>query len=252
MDTNNGKYFDYASRIAGWRHLIIALILLSAVLKAIDLMRSFFPTPFEATQYLDVLICFLTLLYLILYYTGNYCTFLGNKGRLSGLLANAFGKTLIGESEGRYDNSCISPGVPRLFMNSYQNCFYTYHTSCYMLKKRWPVPLVIMLAILICAIFSLSDVLVFILQIAVILQILVSYIRLFDFCNQLEKCLQGFTDNVNARSCDKEQALVYVLRYEHILAHYTIGLDSAIFCKIKDELDEKWINIVKQAKKHFD
>lgn len=177
------------------------------------------------------------------------------KARRCDLFDNSFGtKYNTNYSIEYYSNDDISLGIYKTIVNIFQNCFWSLEISKKMKKSALVKTILFFSIIIIFAIFGFSNNIFSIpmLQIFLSKEVLIKYINICRYNKELEIIFEDlkklFSDKLIKENPEQKIGeLVYIVtKYECNISNYKLDLDSKIFEKENDVLENEWIEIKKR------
>jgi hypothetical protein len=164
--------------------------------------------------------------------------------RLKGFFDNSSKLRFLDEDvQGYYDNDGIKPGLYKLAVNSFQNCFYTCNIAKRMTPKLALRNIAFFLLFIIVAALHWNGAFVLsVTQLFVSSLFLWTLFQHFYFVHCVKRTLAGFQETFSVLQKDAQQAiaLFHVVCYEKALASYGNLLDSSIYNKLNSALDMQW------------
>ncbi|HOX84356.1 MAG TPA: hypothetical protein PKW76_10220 [bacterium] len=151
-------------------------------------------------------------------------------------------------------NKELSPGLYKLAVNGFENCFFTYHIVNKMVAKYLIKNGVLAIAFFVFAYIGFKN-MVFVVNL--ILQLVISsffvdgLIKYFIYKKRVEYVFNQFcnffSDPIKKFDNDKIAKIIrMILEYETLLSWSTISIDSKIYNKSKDQLNKEWEELKKR------
>lgn len=168
-----------------------------------------------------------------------------NKRRLD-FIDNSFGTNLSGErSVAYYTNDKLNPGIYKMAVNCFENCYFSYHVS-----RRMLIPIVLrnlaMIAIFVfVASLGQKNVVILLIQLAIPVFLLQQLVRLVIFVLHTENILSNFKSLFSGMKHQPYESRIpelirCIMEYESNISWASILLSQKIFDRQNKALSEKW------------
>ena len=177
------------------------------------------------------------------------------KTRRFDLFDNSFGtKYNISSSIEYYSNDNISLGIYKLIVNVFQNCFWSFEISKKMKKLELIKTIIFSIIIIIFAILGFSNHILStsMLQLFLSREIIIKCINIYRYNKELEIIFEDlkkiFSDKlIKENPGQKIGEIIYIItKYECNISNYKLDLNSKIFKKENNILENKWVEIKKR------
>lgn len=167
-------------------------------------------------------------------------------------LDNSFDTNFSGKkSQNYFTNEKLSPGIYKLAVNSFENCFHTQFVMSKMFAKILPQTILIIIAFLVSAYIGNREVVRLFFELSLPIILVQRLIKAIFFTSRLETILDGFKHLFNdllKSDIDNKtaEALKHILDYETALSWASMPTSSKIFFKYKDQLAQDWLDLKSQ------
>lgn len=253
-------HYENWQTIAKWRKAATVTFYFGFVLSVLTALKDY-PVisqmlaehPVQA-HFLSLLLNSLTILTLFAYLFVDivveyYLSPAAEEKRKADFLDNAFGTTLLAKNSiDYYTNDDLSPGLYKAAVNLFENSFFTYRVTEAMTQKKGTSVGIVFVVVVLMALLGLSDqplALPF-LQLFFSSYIALDFVKFWQLRTKSKRIYDGWHDLFRTTSINQNPAeqtpeiLRYWLMYETTLARLQVGLDSAVFDQLNDELSREW------------
>lgn len=226
------------SNIQKWLIIIGSLLSLFAIF-----------TPDNKKKYIDITICFISIICFILEFAFSYFYQKAGEEKVKDLVDNGLNSKLSDyKSKDYYTNDEIKNGLPKLGVDNFESVFFTKSIVCKMIKRN-TILFVIIFLIYICSIlFFEKEIWIKIFQFLLPLQIMKEFIYLLYFNSKIKDIYEDYKKVYSTTK--KNERVPYIIKniilYEKLLSTYQILTDSAVYKKLNDKLSKEWINIKRE------
>lgn len=161
-------------------------------------------------------------------------------------LDNSFETNFSGKrSENYFTNDVLTPGIYKLAVNGFENCFHTQFIVAKMFPKILLQTIVIVALFICSAYIGNREVIRMFFELSLPLVLMQKLIKTVFFTSRLERAIDDFKHLFNDllhADMDKKtaEALKNVLEYESALSWASMPTSSKVFFKYKDELAAEW------------
>lgn len=243
---NSFEKSDFFGEISRWS-LILSFLLTLSLLFLTEPKLAIVSKVVNITNSIAIVI------YLITSFTKEYFIFKGNLDKRYDLIDNSYG-TEIGDShsEGYFSNDKIPYGIYKVFVNSYENSFFSKNIVEKMLPGKFVKAAIIIITYLLVPIFADSNVWVLFIRLTLPAKMLIDSIRFGILYSKL--CLNQKNFRTSFTSMPKESKeqianlLSSTIQYESIIAWANTSLSSKIYNKFNDRLSKEWEDLKTELK----
>ena len=155
------------------------------------------------------------------------------------------------KSQNYFTNDNLSPGIYKLAVNSFENCFHTQFVFSKMYPKIMGQTIIIVSLFIVSAYIGNREVVRMFFELALPLILIQKLIKATFFNARLENIFSGFkhlfNDLINTKFEDKTpEALKHILDYETALSWVSAPTSSKTFFKHKESLASQWEDLKKE------
>jgi hypothetical protein len=241
---------DSSRRLARYaRH---SLRLLSSIV-ALELgYKSFIDSPNQSViDIFSVTIGIVSLLYIVLNTWSQIIFYKYTAEKRKDLIDNGLGSNILSfKSQGYFSNDSLQPGIYKLAVNTYENCFFSYHTSREMRTRNVIQSILLVALFVVSAFLGQNEILLLMVKIPIISIIIIGTFRLNSFVNSTSSICNSFADFFNILAGRKTLsgsqnavALKNAMDYEALIAWSTIHMNKKIFDRKNEELSQQWTEL---------
>jgi hypothetical protein len=249
---------DYAL-LKKWRR--IGTILL-AIVSILSISYPFVSNNFKSNTLLNSIVEYASYLAIISYYVTDITTevFLypaTARLRRIGFIDNSLGaKFLSQESKNYFTNDVLKPGLYKLSVNCFENCYFTYNIAKEMTPAVVTKSVIFSIVFLTTAYIGLrGNILALpILQILLSALFITELVHHLTFVSRLrilkEKFEAHFNDTIKSKSKrnDPQHPILFLLEYETTLAFNKAPLSDSVYKRLDPKLSADWEDI----KRHYE
>lgn len=237
------KYFEYAKKLSQIQKGVFYISFI------ISIVVTIFSNKFEEVTKIGTIISIISLLILFAldyFVKDNQNT--GETLRRKDFWDNSFGTKLNeNPTELYYTNDSIGFGLQKCIYNTCENIFHSLNTAKIMMKKSFYKLIILGIVLFIFAFigFYNNDLGLIILQLFLSKYIILDFLDLRAYANQLESIKEQIKDllssNMKPDTFDYQVKAIYsLLTYECNISHLNILLDSKIFIEYNDQISREW------------
>jgi hypothetical protein cdifQCD-6_21210 len=238
-ETPHKENFNHATLISNIQRLLMIIGSLLSLL-------TIFLSNNSLKKFLDILICIISILYLIFDFLFIHFYRKAGDEKIKDLIDNGLNSKLSNRnSKNYYTNDEIKEGIPKLGINNFESVFFTKSIVHKMIRKK-SIPFIIIAVIYLVSIFFFEkDILVKILQLLLPIQIAKEFIFLWCFNSNIEHIYEDYINIYNTTKENERAPLIIknIILYEKLLSTYQILTDCKIYRNLNSELSEEWLNI---------
>ena len=176
--------------------------------------------------------------------------------RLQGAFDHSFGTRFLAEDvKNYYDSEGVEPGPYKLFVNYFENCYFTYTIAQHMTPKIvwWNLTFIILLIPPVIVTLKFSSLDLFFQIVLIFVQLFATPLLLWGllkhlaFVRQLSSIYKCFIC-LFSRTEETQSAALFknVVAYEKALAYYNTATDSEIYEKLQCKLNQGWEEMKKR------
>lgn len=176
-------YVNKISTIQKWFVIIGTILSFSTLLKLPEVIK----------HYINIIICVISILYLITELIFPYIYQKANEDKIKDLIDNGLNSKFSNEnSENYYTNDEIKSGLPKLGVNNFESVFFTKNIVCKMVNKKIIALILVILFYLLSIFLVEKSILLVIFQLLLPMQIIKEFVNLYLFYSGVKRIFEDY------------------------------------------------------------